>query len=209
MSLCFGGGFEICCLVAVAWFSILSFKMSLTVSHGAPHAPPPFYVPTLPASTHSRHSSAHSSALCPSAIADSCTADERLKRKLLEVACKCASDQNSRIAHKWLQFTHELASQYGEDVVVALSELIPVCLKSLGSASSSVRKASVQVRCQHTAREQSNGRHAKPIIGALNLFAGSARLRAKKGESEKMLTDPEHLCRCCVRARRCARVTPR
>ena len=162
--------------VLVLYSLIQDVLDSLTCSSTCP---PPPSVPTLPASTHSRHTSAHSSALCPSAIADSCTADERLKRQLLEVACKCASDQNSRIAHKWLQFTHELASQYGEDVVVALSELIPVCLKSLGSASSSVRKASVQVRCQHTAREQSNGRHAQPIIGVLNLFAGSARMRAK------------------------------
>eukprot|EP00282_Hemiselmis_andersenii_P025462 CAMPEP_0172019104 /NCGR_PEP_ID=MMETSP1041-20130122/12460_1 /TAXON_ID=464988 /ORGANISM="Hemiselmis andersenii, Strain CCMP439" /LENGTH=251 /DNA_ID=CAMNT_0012674259 /DNA_START=311 /DNA_END=1063 /DNA_ORIENTATION=+ len=73
--------------------------------------------------------------------------DDRLKQRLFAIACKCASDQNSRIAHKWLQFIHELASQYGEDVVSSLQELLPVCIKSLGSTSSSVRKASVQVLC--------------------------------------------------------------
>jgi hypothetical protein len=56
-------------------------------------------------------------------------ADASLKTRLLSVACICALDQNTRIAHKWLQFLHELASQFGEDVIPALPELVPVCLK--------------------------------------------------------------------------------
>lgn len=68
-----------------------------------------------------------------------------LLTKLIKSSCNCASDPNSRIANRWLQFLAELVAQYGGDLTPEIPKMLPVCVTSLGAISGSVRRASVQL----------------------------------------------------------------
>lgn len=81
--------------------------------------------------------------LLRSSLAIACTGD--LLTKLIKSSCNCASDPNSRIANRWLQFLAELVAQYGGDLTPEIPKMLPVCVTSLGAISGSVRRASVQL----------------------------------------------------------------
>ncbi|KAJ1480485.1 armadillo-type protein [Baffinella frigidus] len=70
-----------------------------------------------------------------------------LRQRLLTAASTCATDPNSRVSLKWLQFLQETATANASDIDEELPGLIAACVEALGSSSSACRQTAVQVLC--------------------------------------------------------------
>lgn len=74
-----------------------------------------------------------------------CPAAGLLRQRLLTAASTCATDPNSRVSLKWLQFLQETATANASDIDEELPGLIAACVEALGSSSSACRQTAVQV----------------------------------------------------------------
>lgn len=67
-----------------------------------------------------------------------------LRQRLLAAASACATDPNSRVSLKWLQFLQETATAHAAEIDEELPALIAACVEALGAPSSACRQTAVQ-----------------------------------------------------------------